>query len=336
MAGTIKFSIIITNHNYELYLPDCIDSALEQTWPACEVIAVDDGSTDGSCDILSGYADKCRIISQSRGGQGSAMQAGYQIATGDYILFLDADDYLYKDALSVVAHSLVGKEAAKVHFALDSVNADGEVFGRIPRADQTLSSGDLLAELLESGTYVYPPCSGNVFSREVLDRIIPEMDVGEYRICADLFLLLKCVGLGQVLAIETSLGAYRVHGDNAYGVTRILELDEGRLRRRMEALDNKLTLLNEECARMGYRPSSSQLRRWVGLFGYKDRIVCMKFFPGMLDGSAASLMNYVWDFLLLLIKSKKATLLDKAKGVVFALIALGPKCLLRAAARNNS
>ena len=97
-----KISIIIPVYNVEPYLRRCIDSVLEQTMQDYEIVVVNDGSTDNSGSICDQYAnqyDQIRVIHKQNGGLSDARNTGIKAATGDYILFLDSDDYLDTDAL---------------------------------------------------------------------------------------------------------------------------------------------------------------------------------------------------------------------------------------------
>lgn len=99
----LKISVIIPVYNVAKYLPECLDSVLEQTFNEIEVIAVDDGSTDDSGKILEEYAAKdnrLKVIHQKNAGVSAARNAGLDIATGDYICFVDGDDYLDRNAFT--------------------------------------------------------------------------------------------------------------------------------------------------------------------------------------------------------------------------------------------
>ena len=100
---TTIISIIIPVYNAEKYIKDCIESVFEQTIEEYEVICVDDGSTDGSVDIISDYAQKderVHLYKQEHKGAGAARNYGIKHASGRYVAFLDADDmYVEKDAL---------------------------------------------------------------------------------------------------------------------------------------------------------------------------------------------------------------------------------------------
>ena len=97
----MKVSVIIPVYNVERYLVRCLDSVLAAADGLdCELVCVNDGSTDGSADILRRYADRVRIITKANGGLGSARNAGLDVATGDYILFVDSDDWIPPQAIS--------------------------------------------------------------------------------------------------------------------------------------------------------------------------------------------------------------------------------------------
>ena len=92
-----KISVIIPVYNVEKYLRECLDSLLNQTFKDIEIICVNDGSTDGSLNILNEYASKDSrfiIINQNNQGLSAARNNGLNVAKGDYVAFLDSDDYI--------------------------------------------------------------------------------------------------------------------------------------------------------------------------------------------------------------------------------------------------
>ena len=98
-----KVSVIVPVYNAEKYLEKCISSISNQTMQDLEILAINDGSTDKSLDILDKltlkYKDKLRIFNKSNGGAGSARNVGLDNANGEFIKFVDADDYLKLDIL---------------------------------------------------------------------------------------------------------------------------------------------------------------------------------------------------------------------------------------------
>ena len=96
-----RISIIVPVYNAEKYLGECLDSIVKQTYENIEVIIVDDGSTDGSADICKKYTDDGRVAYyyQKHAGVSIARNTGLDYATGKYICFVDADDWLELDAM---------------------------------------------------------------------------------------------------------------------------------------------------------------------------------------------------------------------------------------------
>ena len=107
-----KVSIIIPVYNVEPFLARCLDSVVGQTLRGIEIICVDDGSPDRSIDILNRYAaqdDRIRVISQENRGLGGARNRGFDAATGEFILFVDSDDWIdpaYCERLYEAAHPI--------------------------------------------------------------------------------------------------------------------------------------------------------------------------------------------------------------------------------------
>lgn len=101
----IKVSVIIPVYNAQMFIKQCLDSILDQVFSEFEVICVDDGSTDESYDILMGYSLKysnIKVVHQPNLGQGFARNKGVALANGEYVKFVDADDYLHPDSLQIL------------------------------------------------------------------------------------------------------------------------------------------------------------------------------------------------------------------------------------------
>ena len=96
----MRFSIILPIYNVEKYLKECVDSILKQTFRDYEIILVDDGSTDGSpelCDKLAETYDFIRVIHKANGGAADSRNVGLKSAIGDYIIFIDSDDFILSE-----------------------------------------------------------------------------------------------------------------------------------------------------------------------------------------------------------------------------------------------
>lgn len=99
-----KFSIIIPVYNVEEYIKKCLDSVFAQTEKDFEVIVVNDGTKDNSMKVVNEY--KVKIINQKNSGLSAARNRGVKAATGEYLIFLDSDDYIEKDLLCEIKKSL--------------------------------------------------------------------------------------------------------------------------------------------------------------------------------------------------------------------------------------
>lgn len=109
-----KISIIIPIYNVEKYLAEAIKSAINQTYKNLEIILVDDGSKDNSGKIADEYAsidDRIRVIHKQNGGLSDARNAGMEIATGDYMMFVDSDDLLTPEACEIFLNKIENENA---------------------------------------------------------------------------------------------------------------------------------------------------------------------------------------------------------------------------------
>lgn len=135
MSGTPTVSIIIPVYNVEKYLRRCLDSVLAQTFDDWEAICVDDGSTDKSPAILRKYAardERFSIITQENSGQSAARNVAIARARGEYILFLDSDDFIHAQTLEIVCMLARKNGADLVTFGYDV--GFHRMMGRLVRA----------------------------------------------------------------------------------------------------------------------------------------------------------------------------------------------------------
>ena len=98
-ADVPSFSVIIPSYNSAATLAKAVESVIEQAWPAHEIIVIDDGSTDNTLQVIRQFGDKIRPIQQPNSGVSVARNRGADAATGDWLAFLDADDWYYPDRL---------------------------------------------------------------------------------------------------------------------------------------------------------------------------------------------------------------------------------------------
>lgn len=118
-----KFSIIIPVYNVEKYINKCLESVFNQTEDDYEVIVVNDGTQDKSIELIKDY--NIKIINQKNQGLSQARNKGAKLAKGEYLIFLDSDDYLEKDTLKEIKKSLKNKPDL-VRFQIREVYEDGK------------------------------------------------------------------------------------------------------------------------------------------------------------------------------------------------------------------
>lgn len=109
----MTFSFIIPVYNARTYLRDCLDSLMRQDLTDCEVLLIDDGSTDGSGEICNEYADRCKVFHLENGGASHARNFGLDKAQGKYIVFIDSDDAVTEDMMQVYREAI--KEPADIY-----------------------------------------------------------------------------------------------------------------------------------------------------------------------------------------------------------------------------
>lgn len=121
-------SVIVPIYGVEKYLEECIESIIGQTYTNLEVILVDDGSPDRCGEICDRYAkmdSRVTVIHQKNGGAAAARNAGLRIATGEYIAFVDGDDYLEADAYEKMVEALLSHHADIVHAKMRYIYVNG-------------------------------------------------------------------------------------------------------------------------------------------------------------------------------------------------------------------
>ena len=176
----LKISVILPVYNTEKYLPQCLDSVLNQTLKEIELICIDDGSTDNSLNILESYAEKdnrIQVLTQSNKGQGAARNRAIELARGEYVYFMDSDDFLDLNTLEETYNCCEEKyldfvmfqlinydDVTKVYSEIDYYNMDfiTEMVG-----DKVFNYNDLSSKTI---SVAVSPCN-KLFNRKFLSRI---------------------------------------------------------------------------------------------------------------------------------------------------------------------
>lgn len=151
-----KFSIIIPAYNVADYLSTCLDSVLSQDFSDYEIILVDDGSTDSTSQICDEYQKnpKVHVIHQQNAGLSEARNSGVEVAHGEYLIFLDGDDFLTRNALTQIADALASYQhpVDLLRYQCQDLLPDGTT---IPRTETGFSSMPGLAAFPLLARYHY-------------------------------------------------------------------------------------------------------------------------------------------------------------------------------------
>jgi glycosyltransferase involved in cell wall biosynthesis len=265
MDRAMLVSIIVTNYNYGSFLAEAVDSALGQTHDNVEVIVVDDGSTDGSDAIIRRYGDRVRPIFKANSGQIDSINVGCTAASGDVVIFLDADDTLVETAVEQHLASFEDPSVVVSHGYLEVVNADMTPLGRrLPfRLDP---AGDYRERFLRYGPSAYPASftSGGAWSRRFLEQALPMPPENIGIVGPDGYLAPIAPLFGRIGTVNAIVGRYRIHGSNRgpYGYSFTADY----LTARWAAYLARLGFAAEWAQRMGYPVDPEH---WADRAGWK-------------------------------------------------------------------
>ncbi len=171
-----KVSIIVPVYNVENYLRECVNSLIGQTYQDLEIILVDDGSMDRSGEICEEYSRndaRIRVFHQSNQGQSAARNLGVSKSTGEYILFVDSDDYITFDACEKLIKA--AQETKSDIVTADILNEKDKIetekdFRRLPQENIALPGDEYLTEALKANAYDITPWL-RLVKKEYLDKI---------------------------------------------------------------------------------------------------------------------------------------------------------------------
>jgi len=221
---TPRFSVIIPAFNAAATLARAIESVLAQSWPAHEIIVVDDGSTDADAEVAAGFGDAVRLLRQANSGVSVARNAGAAAATGDWLAFLDADDWYAPDRLKLHAE-WIAKDAA-----LDCLTGDYEyrddAGGLLGTSMAQHESGRLMLAKAAGATRVVLETPAEI-AAFVADHFgdthtlsVPRtcfVELGGYpigfKVCEDVHFLTRLVAKSRRIGVICqTLGVYAIHG----------------------------------------------------------------------------------------------------------------------------
>lgn len=170
-----QISVIVPVYNVERYLPRCINSILNQTFPDFELILVDDGSSDNCpflCDEFQSKDKRVKTIHKQNGGLSSARNAGIELAEGEYISFIDSDDWIESNMLQELYELAVSNKADVVECAFQRVEEDElpqKLCNNTPHISER--SGEFAIMALYLGEGATPVVWNKLYKRQIFNKL---------------------------------------------------------------------------------------------------------------------------------------------------------------------
>jgi glycosyltransferase involved in cell wall biosynthesis len=205
MSHLPLISVVIANYNYARYLKECVESALTQTYPAVELIVVDDGSTDDSHSVLQRYGERITVVRQENKGVAAARNVGISRSKGEWVAFLDSDDSWSREKLQEQSKCFGDPSVGMVFCGLQHIDDSGACLGYT----RPVLAGDLLPKLVTFTTSSIGGGSSVVARAEVL-RALGGFDK-RLTIAADLDMWIRISAQQRVMAITSPLVKCRRH-----------------------------------------------------------------------------------------------------------------------------
>lgn len=167
-------SVIIPVYNCEKYIAECLDSVIQQTYTDIQIIAIDDGSTDKSGEILDRYAQKdarIQVLHSPNGGASAARNAGLAHAVGEFVTFVDSDDIIEPDMYQYMLAYFSEEDVDIVHCGYTKINRDGTL-KRVRGACEQYRFGSAEGMLhFIKGDLFTGALWNKIYRRKILDRI---------------------------------------------------------------------------------------------------------------------------------------------------------------------
>ena len=169
-----KISVIVPVFNIESYIKRCVDSILSQTYPNIEIILVDDGSTDNSGHVIDEIAisnSSVKVLHKKNGGVTSARLEGVKIASGDWITFVDGDDYIEPDMYEVLMKNAIEHQADISHCGYQMVFPSRVDYYYNTQKQIIQNNQKGLVDLL-SGSFIEPGLWNKLYKAEIVSAVV--------------------------------------------------------------------------------------------------------------------------------------------------------------------
>ena len=206
----IKISVIIPVFNGEKYIKDCVRSLLNQTLSEFEIILINDGSKDNTADIcnkLSKEDSRIKVIHQENSGVSIARNKGIQNANGEYLCFIDCDDYLDRDYLELLYNACINNNVKISACCIESIKENKELISRKSLKEGIYNCEQALEELFKFKDLNSGPC-GKLFHKSLFDKELVFPNIRTYE---DLLFVYKAIYKSKGLYFVENCKYYYIH-----------------------------------------------------------------------------------------------------------------------------
>ena len=274
-------SVIVPVYNVEKYLDRCLDSIRKQTYDNLEIILVDDGSADGSgqmCDVAAKEDKRIRVIHTPNGGLSHARNEGLEVARGDFIAFVDSDDYIHKEMFGRMLDTMISESSDMVICGIENFSDDslpGEnTKNELPDSYISVDKPDIFKCLLERDLVTVVQWN-KLYKRRIFDDI--RYPVG--RLHEDVYVIHKELAqCSRITYLDAKMYFYYqrndsiMHTESRKSVEDSIDGLTGRIRyfedrnmdsERTEAVRSLLIYLGWKVEQIAVSEGYSELSRWL-------------------------------------------------------------------------
>lgn len=220
-----KISVVVPVFNVEPFLDKCIDSIVKQTYKNLEIILVDDGSSDNCpqiCDEWARKDERIKVVHKKNGGLSDARNAGMDIATGEYMGFVDSDDWIHKDMLYMLYNNMRINSSDISVCGVEMLWTNGTERKLLTRSGNTvLDKEDAMRAIIEESWLKQP-----VWNKLYKTRLIKDIKFPAGKYHEDVFWSYQAIAKAKKVSIFDSIGYYYVQHQNSimgqpYSVKRL-------------------------------------------------------------------------------------------------------------------
>lgn len=222
-------TVIVPVYKVEKYLKRCVESVQQQTYENLEIVIVDDGSPDNCpkmCDDFAVFDKRIKVVHKENGGLGYARNSGLSVATGDYVTFVDSDDWISKDHIENLVNEIERQSADVVIGAYTVVETSGVYTPcRLTLAEGVYENEKITTDIIlpligpdvdyPNDVQINASCWANLYRRDIIEQNGIEFINERHALSEDIFFNLEFLSPSKRVAVINELGYYYFESDSS-------------------------------------------------------------------------------------------------------------------------